>query len=135
MTQPYQVTEHFSVERVHGVIARFTFTRMAKPEADAYDRYIRKAVPTLTPPVRALYDMRHSVTPIPYFSQKMEALFREIVLPEDTRTAYIIEEKSNFRPWIQILRKGSTSTNTGLFQVFTEEDKAIAWLLEGVEGE
>lgn len=106
------------------------FHRLDRKTTDLYVKIIESGQP-YKPPVRILYKVEITAAPPPYFLGRVKKLFRDVVIPHDTRNAYLLQ--NDVYGWAEVLRWTSPLNQAGVgeFRIFRDEDKAIAWLKVG----
>lgn len=82
-------------------------------------------------PLRIVYDFVDCGPPSPYWIKNQNATLPKLIIPENTRTAYLIPHEG-YRVWTDVvLRK--MPVDVGPLRAFTRQDEAIDWLMGGLE--
>ncbi len=116
-----------SILKENGVI-RFTFHDFSRQTIDAWVEYVTIRDGKLRAPLRVIYDFQNLGLPTPYMNQKGVEMMSKLQIPEDTRTAYLVDTLLQIT-YYRLLARRMPKT-AGAVQAFLREKDAIAWLTQ-----
>ncbi len=88
--------------------------------------YVKSHDGKLKPPVRMLYDFREAGLPSRYVLEIIGPFMKTLIIPEDTRSAYIFPS-AQARFSMSFMRR--LPPEAGAVRVFNDEESAVEWLL------
>src|SRR5688500_12462002 len=117
----------FKVDVLPSGIVKIFLPDFKRETIEEWVAYVRKHDGKLKSPHRVLYNLCEAGYPTPYVLNTSVTLMHELQIPEDTRTAYMVQDHHHAAFGMVIARR--MPRKAGPVRVFTEEEEAIKWLL------
>ncbi len=121
----------FHEERRPDGIIVYCFDNLSRQVLIQWIDWIRAAQGKLKSPLRILYDFRGSGPPSRFVTDRLPGLMAELEIPEDTRSAFLVDDNLNGRFTRRALE--ALPANVGQMQSFVNLSPAIKWLQEEVD--
>jgi len=117
----------FKVELLPERIILFDFFDFKRETVDKWAEHVKAQDGKMLAPLRVMYNFRGAGYPTPYLLKVSVVMMETLQIPEDTRTAYMVQDRSHVAFGMVVARK--MPRRAGLVRVFINQDEAKAWLL------
>ncbi len=106
------------------IVTLYTFARWA---VEAWMDYVLARNGKLRSPLRLLYDFRQGGAPSQFLLETVGPFMERLIIPEDTRNAYVFARGPYQRFAHSFLRR--MPDHVGDIKAFADIDEAVKWLL------
>lgn len=112
------------------IILVFKFDNLSTTASKMWGEQCLKYNGKFPDPLRVLYDFVECGPPSPFWIKNQDIVIPQLIMPENKRNAYLVANDS-YRVWTETILN-RVPVDVGLLLSFTDRDKAVAWLMEGI---
>lgn len=124
-----KATFHYEMRADNVIVYRFD--NLSREVFIQWVDHFRSFQSKWTPPLRILYDFRGSGPPSRFMTDRLPGIMSELALPEDTRSAFAVDDNLNGHFTRQAL--AAIPKEVGETRSFVNINPAIQWLKEEVK--